>query len=217
MDLNSLINHIEESIKFGELEVSKLTHDVITLEGLTSSKVKMFLNNLCNLDGSTYLELGVYKGATFCCAMYQNNIKGIAIDGWKNNLQPNTSTIIGIDKENPQEIFLQNIKAFCSKQDVDTYKASFQDFNFNIIPTPNIIYYDGEVSELEILTSLSNLFKSIQGTFILVVDDWNWTNKHVKTFLNLSQINIHYQKELFTSIEDPNDFWNGLGVFLLEK
>ena len=116
-----------------------------------------------------------------------------------------------------QEVFLQNVKTFCSKQDVDAYKASFQDFNFDIIPTPNIIYYDGEVSELEILTSLSNLFKSLQGTFILVVDDWNWTNKHVKTFLNLSQIKVHYQKEIFTSVEDPNDFWNGLGVFLLEK
>lgn len=217
MELSSVIGHIEESLKFGELEVSKLTHEVISIEGLTSNKVKMFLNNLCSLDNSTYLELGVYRGATFCSAMFQNDCKGIAIDNWTAPLQPNTSLNAVVQEKSIQDSFLSNVKQFCNISNVDVYKAVFQDFNFSVISSPNIIYYDGEVSQIEIISSLTKLFESLHGSFILVVDDWNWTHKHVKAYLSLTQTKIHYKREIFTSVEDPSDFWNGLGVFLLEK
>ena len=65
-----LIKHIDDSIEWGKLEVSKLTQDILDIHGITSNKVKCFLNNICNIDGATYLEIGVFRGATFCSAIY---------------------------------------------------------------------------------------------------------------------------------------------------
>jgi hypothetical protein len=81
--MQSLINHIERSLYFGEKEVSKLTEEIMQIEGLTSRKVKSFLNNLCGLEDCSYLEFGTYKGATFCAAIYNNDIKSTAVDNWK--------------------------------------------------------------------------------------------------------------------------------------
>ena len=72
--MQSLINHIERSLYFGEKEVSKLTEEIMQIEGLTSRKVKSLLNNLCGLEDCSYLEFGTYKGATFCAAIYNNDI-----------------------------------------------------------------------------------------------------------------------------------------------
>lgn len=37
------IKHIEDSIEWGELEVSKLTLDILNIQGITSNKVKLSL------------------------------------------------------------------------------------------------------------------------------------------------------------------------------
>lgn len=217
MDLNNYIEHIETSVKYSNLEVSKLTHDVLSIDGLTSNKVKMFLNNLCSLDSSIYLELGVYKGGTFCNALYHNDCKGIGIDNWSSNLTPNTSIVINNTNENIQEVFLENIKKYTILDNINVYQGRFQTFNFDIIEKPNIIFYDGEINQIEIYSTLANLFKNITGTFIMVFDDWNWTNKLVKAFLKDSKVKELYSKEIFTEIEDPEDYWNGLGIFILNN
>ena len=50
----NLINHIDDSIEWGNHEVSKLNQDVIDIHGITSNKVRCFLNNICSIGG-TYL------------------------------------------------------------------------------------------------------------------------------------------------------------------
>jgi hypothetical protein len=51
----------------------------------------------------------------------------------------------------------------------------------------------------------------------MVFDDWNWTNKLVKAFLKRSKVKNLYSKEIFTKVEDPEDYWNGLGIFILNN
>ena len=217
MELNKLTTHIENSVKFGDLEVSKLTHELLAIEGLTSAKVKMFLNNLCSLENSIYLELGVYKGGTFCSALFQNNCKGVAIDGWLDNLIPNTFQDTFYSNENIQEIFLENIKKYTILKEVEVYKSRFQTFDYTVIKQPTIIFYDGEISQIEIYSTLVNLFKVLKGTFIMVFDDWNWTNQIIKTFLKQHKIKILYEKQIFTQTEDPKGYWNGLGIYILDN
>ena len=40
-----LIEHIEKSLHWSDLEVSKLRQDILDIPGISSNKVKMFLNN----------------------------------------------------------------------------------------------------------------------------------------------------------------------------
>ena len=83
-----LIKHIDNSLEWGQLEVSKLTLDVMNIHGITSNKIRCFLNNICSIGG-TYLEVGVFRGATFCSAIYGNEVHAIGLDNFASpNLMP---------------------------------------------------------------------------------------------------------------------------------
>jgi hypothetical protein len=49
------------------------------------------------------------------------------------------------------------------------------------------------------------------------MDDWNWNSGAFDKFIDDNNLFITHYRELFTSGEDPEDFWNGLGIFLIEK
>ena len=44
------------------------------IEGFSSDRVRHFLNNLCSYEDTKYLEVGVYKGSTFCAAIQNNDV-----------------------------------------------------------------------------------------------------------------------------------------------
>ena len=56
-------------------------------------------------------------------------------------------------------------------------------------------------------------------TFILIVDDWNWDNVRVPTLESIKKMvyKVLYKEEITGKIEDSTDYWNGLGIFVLEK
>ena len=50
ISIEDLIEHIEKSLEFGKLEVSKIIQDIFDIPGLTSNRVRCFLNNICGID-----------------------------------------------------------------------------------------------------------------------------------------------------------------------
>jgi outer membrane receptor for monomeric catechols len=219
-----LVKHIDESIEWGRREVSKLTQDILDVHGITSHKVRCFLNNICNIDGATYLEVGVFRGATFCSAIYGNDIYSIAIDNFMSpNLTPaGVSQKIGnYYKHNidilPQEEFINNVKRFGNVDKTSVYKTDYQTFDFKTLPNVDIIFYDGETKYHDQYVALTNMLPIFSKETILIMDDWNWDKGAFDKFVEDNNLYISYHKELFTSGEDSNDFWNGLGIFLIEK
>lgn len=219
-----LVKHINDSIEWGRLEVSKLTQDILDIHGITSNKVKCFLNNICDIDNATYLEVGVFRGATFCSAIYGNNIYSIAIDNFMSpNLTPRgvSNKIGNYYKHNidiiPQEEFLQNVKKFSDVDRVSVYKTDYQTFDFSSLSNVDIIFYDGETKFHDQYTALKNMLPIFSDETILIMDDWNWKNGAFDQFIQDNNLFILHSKEIYTSGEDPDDFWNGLGVFLIGK
>lgn len=219
-----LVKHIDESIEWGRLEVSKLTQDILDIHGITSNKVKCFLNNICNIDNATYLELGVFRGATFCSAIYGNDIYSIAVDNFMSpNLTPRgvSHKISNYYRHNidiiPQEEFLNNVKRFGDVDKISVYKTDYQMFDFSPLSNVDIIFYDGETKFHDQYTALKNMLPIFSDETILIMDDWNWKNGALDQFIQDNNLFILHSKELFTSGEDPDDFWNGLGIFLIGK
>jgi len=68
----ALIEHVKKSIRNAYIGDSKLNNDILMLNGMSSSKVRHLLNNLCALPEASYLEIGVWQGSTFISALYQN-------------------------------------------------------------------------------------------------------------------------------------------------
>ena len=219
--MQDLINHIERSLYFGEKEVSKLTEEIMQIDGLTSRKVKSFLNNLCGSKGSSYLEFGTYKGATFCAAIYNNDIKSTAVDNWKDfELLPASFPMWHRSvepKSNPYEIFLKNIRK-CGINSIEIINQNYLSLAKDSIKTKsNIIFYDGEHQFKDQYAIMSKLKDFSSDTFILVIDDWNWEKRGILKGIQDFNYKQLYKKEIFTKGEDSKNFWNGLGIFILSN
>jgi len=218
-----LIKHIEESLHWGEKEVSKLTQDVINIHGITSNKIRCFLNNICSIGG-TYLEIGVFRGATFCSAIYQNNIHAIGLDNFASpNLMPmgvsqKLASYLkrGIDVP-PQEDFINNVKKFGNPEHLDIYKTDYTSFDYTQLPKVNIVFYDGDTRYHDQYTVLKKILPLFSEQTILIMDDWNWNSGAIDNLIKEENLIVTFKEEIFTQGEDMGSFWNGLGVFLIEK
>lgn len=217
------IKHIQDSIEWGELEVSKLTLDILNIQGITSNKVKCFLNNICNIDGIHYLEIGVFRGSTFCSALYGNNIKATGIDNWSspylmpNGVSQKMTTYLKAQPTDPKDEFLFNVKKFNNVENIGVYRANYLDFDYSTIEPLDIIFYDGDTKYYDQYTTIKKLIPHMSSKCILIVDDWNWQKEGALKALDESDSFVTYQKSIHTSGEDSKDFWNGLGIFLAEK
>lgn len=218
-----LIKHIDESIHWGEMEVSKLTQDVMDIHGITSNKVRCFLNNICSIGG-TYLEIGTFRGATFCSAIYGNDIHAIGLDNFASpNLMPKgvsqklaTYMKMGMEKP-PQEDFINNVKRFGIQGKVEVYKTDYTTFDYSQLPKPNIIFYDGDTRFHDQYVTLKKLVPILANQTILIMDDWNWNSGATQRVIEEDGLIVTHQRDIFTTGEDMDSFWNGLGIFLIER
>lgn len=216
-----LTKHIDQSIHWGEREVSKLTQDVMNIHGITSNKIRCFLNNICSIGG-TYLEIGVFRGATFCSAIYQNDIHAIGLDNFASpNLMPMgvSQKLANYMKQRidvpPQEDFLNNVKQFGNPEKLDVYKTDYTTFDYSELPKLDIIFYDGDTRFRDQYVTIKKLIPLFSEETILIMDDWNWNSGAIDRLISEEGLIITHQREIITSGEDMNSFWNGLGIFLI--
>src|ERR1700677_3061838 len=53
------------------------------VEGFSGRKHRLFLNNLiAAVEQPRYLEIGIFRGATFCAAVSNNKVHATGIDNW---------------------------------------------------------------------------------------------------------------------------------------
>lgn len=218
-----LIQHIEESLNWANHEVSKLNQEILDIHGITSNKIRCFLNNICSLDNSTYLEIGVFRGATFCSAIYGNDIKAIGVDNWSSpylmpsGISQKMNSYYKVKSDDPKEEFLSNVKKFSIEGSVEVYRASYLSFDFTKLPPVNIVFYDGETKYSDIYQTIKNITPIMDNETILIVDDWNWQKNVIHKVMDDVGYSILYNKNIYTQGEDSRDFWNGLGVFLIGR
>lgn len=207
-----LIEFVKTSIDRAEQGESKLTQEILNLEGMSSPKVRHFLNNLCTLPNTHYLEIGCWKGSTFISAQYQNQdtiTEAIGIDDW--------SEFYG-----PKEAFESNVNHFLPLN-------SFQFFSDNcfkidpstFIHTPITIYfYDGNHSFQAQEEAFTHYNPALSDLFIAIVDDWNWQQVRDGTYSAFKKLNyeILYDRSLPSNGNgDRTNWWNGLYVAVIRR
>ena len=197
---------------------SKLNDEILNIEGLTSHKVKHFLNNIVT-DNVYYVEVGTNRGATLCSACYGNNVTATGIDNFsQENIQPDRQDLsITYSNNTTKEDLLNNINKF--NIDADIIENSFSDITQEDLRGKiDVFFYDGDHSVSEQIKVLKHFQHMFNDKVIVIIDDWNWTEVKEGTILGLKAINykVKAMKTITTRGEDSNDFWNGLGIFYLE-
>lgn len=215
--LEFLLEHVSKSIDNSKNELSKLTPEILNMDGMSGNKTRHLYNNLCSLDNANYLEIGTYKGSSFISSLYKNNIKSIAIDNWS-------------EFNGPKLEFLNNIKRYSPDSEYhfienDCFKISENDIK-SIYESVDIYLYDGSHDYESQKKAITYYYEYLSRYSIIIIDDFrsdteNWSNVKKGTFdgIKESGLKIHLHREIDSKQEDNGrrDYWNGCGIFVCEK
>lgn len=209
------ISHLDLSFKNADEGVSKISQEIISMEGMTGTKTRHFYNNLLSMKDARYLEIGTWKGSSVCSAMYKNNAIVTCIDNWSGFSGPKEEFLVNFNKykgENNASF----IESDCFKIDISSLSTSF-----------NIYLYDGGHTEMEHYNALKYYYNCLDDIFIFIVDDWNWDGVRSGTLRSITDLKLEYlyKKEIRLTTDGSHTpggicettWHNGICVFVLKK
>jgi hypothetical protein len=193
---------VEAAITSAEL-INTISEQSAKVEGMTSLKVKNLLNNI-GANVYTYLEIGLYRGATFLSAIEGNtHLKAVGCDNWS-------------QFKKPREEFKQNLKARLpgaetTIYDTDCFSPEFLK-KLKKYPPFEVFFYDGNHSADDQEKAVK-LYKQIMPDIgILIVDDWRkWGKKPTLSAVKKHNLNLLNLYELH------DGWWEGIGILILQK
>ena len=206
------ITHTNNSISNASKHISKLSPEILNIPGMSSAKVRHFLNNILEIDNARYLEIGVWLGSTFISAMYKNNsVQSYAIDNFceKNGFISS------------KELFLTYCKIFLNRKSYEFIEGDSFKIDLSKIKLPiNIYFYDGGHHVEDQEKALTYYDKILDDTFIYIADDYNFSEVSEGTKSGIKKMNYHIEFETVLPAngnQDYENWWNGLYVSVLKK
>lgn len=197
---------INKAFENAENNVSKITSDIINIDGMSGTKTRHFYNNLLNFEDARYLEIGTWKGSSVCSAMYENNAKVVCIDNWS-------------EFNGPKQTFLENFNKYKGNNDALFIESDSFKVDVSLLPKFNVYLYDSDHSDICHYNALIYFYNCLDDTFIFIVDDWNWINVRTQTYKSIDdlKLKILFQKEIILPSVTKETWWNGIFVAILQK
>lgn len=209
--IQTYIQYVDTSLENAQQGKSKITSEVLAIDGMSGSKTRHFYNNLLSFPDARYLEIGTYKGSTVSAAMCKNKATVVCIDNWSE---------FGINLEE----FLKNFITFEGANNAMFIEKDCWTIDPTSLVKFNIYMYDGHHSQDSHYKALDHFMPCLDNVFIYIVDDWNWkavrdgTNNAIRDL----KLKVHHQREILVSEgpdvwPDRSGWWNGITIFVLEK
>lgn len=205
---------IEKAFDNAENGVSKITDEIINMDGMTGVKTRHFYNNILNTEDARYLEIGTWKGSSVCSAMCGNKAKVVCIDNWS-------------EFDGPKYEFMHNFEKFKGENDATFIESDCFRVDVSAFPKFNIYMYDGNHTDESHYKALLHYYACLDDTFIFIVDDWNWESvrKGTTDAIKMLNLKVLYEKEIRLTWDDTHtpqpdakySWWNGIYVSVLQK
>lgn len=223
---NTLITHLKNIIQYDThlhnamgkslMMDTKLTKDILDLEGMSSHKIRVMLNNLCSDFEGSYLEIGSWRGSTFISAMYKNKIFGLSIDHHQEFAGNKFATTTEMLAENCAKHLVNN----------ETYQLITEDCFKIQIPNENkfnFYLYDGLHDYESQYKALTYYYNNLNTYFYFICDDFSTGPIEDATRNALRDLNIDIISEykFFGNQTFPQanttGFWNGYYIAFCVK
>jgi hypothetical protein len=203
--------HVDQAFENAERSISKITPDILAMEGMSGVKTRHFYNNILNCEDARYLEIGTWKGSSVCSAMCGNQATVVAIDNWS-------------EFNGPKNEFIGNFERYRGNNHATFIEKDCFEIDVKTLPFFNIYLYDGEHSRESHRMALTHYYDCLDSRFLFIVDDWNWERVRQGTKESIEQLGLHaeYEREIRTTDDDSHptvqmDWHNGIYVAILQK
>jgi hypothetical protein len=206
--------HVQDAIDKASKNEHRLDDETLAVKGFSTAHMRKLYNNLCAYPGMTYLEIGLWCGASFtaaCCNNKQLTAYGIE----------NFDQSFGLDSVRYElTVNLNNLKAKAG--DITTLFTDCWQCGPEQIKQPvDYFFYDGHHDTQWQLKALPHFLPCMSNVFLYGVDDYNWPAVRKGTeeaFSNLADKIVTERSWVWeTPGNDDPTFHNGLALFLCRK
>lgn len=190
---------------------SKLTEDILNIQGMSSDKVRHLLNNIGSL-GRTYLEVGCWRGSTLISSTFQNNFEEItAIDNFSQYCN-----------QEVVDSLMSNIEQYSKDTGViNFYNQDCFQFDLSLINKPvDVYFYDGDHTYDAQFKAIKYFYQVLNDECIIIVDDYNTKEAKFGTESALKEtgLKVLERYELPARFNgDKEQYWNGILVIKVKK
>lgn len=141
---------VRASLELADNERSKITEREKEMYGLSSIRLKAFLNNLCAKDNVNYLEIGTYKGSTLLSAVFGNpKTKAVGVENFKyDDREPKKWAPEGTIWENMKSQLYSNIERYqdpdsgVNTKNVTIVESNFETVDLSSYPKFDVCFFD---------------------------------------------------------------------------
>jgi hypothetical protein len=185
---------------------SRLTAEVLAIEGMSDAKMRHLLNNIGGRV-RTYLEVGCYHGSTLIAAAYGNpNLRALGIDNFSISF-PEWN-----QRGSPREQLPANLRRFAPH--TQFLEADFREVVLDRFGEIDCFFYDGLHDRESQRTALTHFASWFGAECLVLVDDWNHEPARLGTYDGLHEIRDRLQVVCSAALCDT---WNNVGVFVLRR
>lgn len=210
-----IVQHVKTSILNAEQEISKLCPEILKYQGYSGTRTRHFYNNICSLENASYLEIGTWYGSSSISALYKNTLNATFVDNWS--------------QFNGDRTILDNaILKYNTGSKVTVLETDCWAIDVATLPKFDIYLYDGGHTYKDHYDAIAKFIHCLKPNCIVMVDDWNWDdirNGTMDAFRDLG-VKFLFQHEIRVPPEDlegmpkhngKDTWWNGIGIFVLDK
>jgi hypothetical protein len=188
---------------------SRLSSDVLALEGLSDRNMRLLLNNLGELV-ATYVEIGTYVGSTLVAVAYGNPaLVAVGID----NFSERFSTLA--PEVDIRTTLTANVARYAPH--VRVIEADFKKVDPACLPPAiECLFYDAAHDFDSQYEGIVRFAGNYADECVLIVDDWNGEQVRDATYAGLADVARRTGHHVSFSAA-LCDTWNNVGVFVLSR
>jgi hypothetical protein len=196
---------VKAAIELAKQEKSKLSEEILNIEGMSSRKFRHLLNNL--VDSKTrYLDIGTWKGSTVISAIFQNNPEYyVTVDDWSCHGNCTVEFYNNFKKHIGSEPNFINADSFA----INLKESGIKDINLYL--------YDGGHFWEQHYDAINHFYDALADEFIYIVDDYNEKKIQSATQMSLSDRNIKVEYSEYLTSPDKNEWWCGTYIAVCHK
>jgi hypothetical protein len=211
------LNIIESSLQNSELNISKITDDIINIDCVYVTKFRHFLNNLLNIENTNYLEIGQWNNSSICSAMCNNklNITYISYYFYESRVQ---FTSLEHCRKNITTFF-KNLENSKGENNFNFIEQDYFTINISNFPKHNIFFYDGDKYCKNIYNTLIHYYDCLDDTFIFCINipvNYKYINDNIQDAILKLKLKKLYERDIIFCNEDST-ICNNFYIAILQK
>lgn len=222
---------IDAALELSDAGVSKISERERELFGLSSTRLRSLLNNLCSKPDTNYLELGVYKGATLISAMFGNpGAKAVGVDNFKyDEREPKKWAPNDGMWENVRSHLTENLKRYTDPDmsvnvaNVTLIEDSFENIDWQKQPKSDICYFDiNPATEKEYDAFFTSVIKSLKTESLIMFSNYS-NEKNAKDLdkaleRHADKITINWKRHRISGgLSDSTQYYSGILILGVKR